>query len=258
MELSMESSYTSQDDLLEKDGLQRKERPKSTARQALWRCVILALLSCTLAFLLYGTQLYLLDPARARSAHMHPATTSVYNGPPTHHHEEEHTILDCGTSIPEAIQRGCTLDVMAGIWLPAACYDAAVAREGASNETELAGLRGSGLFEWALEHNHTTAVAQEELWKLESLTAHTWYEYHTAHCMYIWHLAGIAWDAVLRGDSPVYIPSKAVDHKHVHHCRKVVAIGPKMSGVSVQVFFGFGTCTRWDKSGDSDVRIPTL
>lgn len=110
-------------------------------------------------------------------------------------------------------------------------------REGASNETELAGLRGSGLFEWALEHNHTTAVAQEELWKLESLTAHTWYEYHTAHCMYIWHLAGIAWDAVLRGDSPVYIPTKAVDHKHVHHCRKVVAIGPKMAGVSVQVFF---------------------
>ena len=61
---------------------------------------------------------------------------------------------------------------------------------------------------------------------------------------------------ILRGESPIYIPSKAVDYEHIEHCRNVIAAPPQLIGIKVEVNFGLGKCVRLDGTGRSATALP--
>jgi hypothetical protein len=87
---------------------------------------------------------------------------------PEIHQESSHEvssdlILDCGSSLGEAMARGCTLDIMADAWLPQACYYADAAEEAMSPDTRLAHYGGAGPFEWLSGHQSHQAYTLKNL-----------------------------------------------------------------------------------------------
>ncbi|KAI8949552.1 hypothetical protein F4801DRAFT_580379 [Xylaria longipes] len=168
-------------------------------------------------------------------------------------HADHALVLNCGTSREEAIANGCTLDIMGGAWIPAACYDAEEAREALDPTTMLISLTGPSIFDWYSDPRREHPVTLEELSALGNLRAYTWQVYHVAHCIYSWRKTTRALNRVRGGERDVYVHSKLLTDNHTYHCAMVLAASGgeegSLRGSPVELQIGLGECARLDLGG---------
>ncbi|KZL80726.1 hypothetical protein CI238_11353 [Colletotrichum incanum] len=140
----------------------------------------------------------------------------------------------CGASAEEARSMGCVFDVYVNEWLPALCYDRAVAEMSESNSSDLypaaAGRTTFPLF-WdsamvkpaTLEDVMLTAFNNiENGFNIDFYTA---WEYHRAHCLHLWRLTVSALQRIDRGEKNVGVYYKSASPEHVWHCNKFILKG---------------------------------
>jgi hypothetical protein len=117
-------------------------------------------------------------------------------------------------------------------WLPAACYDGAVAQMSESNASDSSPSDGGSTsfpIYWheemtrraSLEDVMTAAVINGE--HGNSVKLHAAWEYHRAHCLHLWRLGVSASDRLARGERNVGVYYNVASPEHVKHCNGVIA-----------------------------------
>lgn len=119
-------------------------------------------------------------------------------------------------------------------WLPASCYDRAVAEVSESNLSDLypaaAGRTTFPLF-WdqamikpaTLEDVMLAAFENiENGFQIEFYTA---WEFHRAHCLHLWRLTVSALEQLDRGKRNVGVYYKSVSPEHAWHCNRFIVDG---------------------------------
>lgn len=155
----------------------------------------------------------------------------------------------CGNSPSDAKFLGCSFDMFANAWIPAACYDGLVASNSESGT----------IYPVFWDSNHTRPATQEEV-KLaafannENATTlkyfHTASEWHVAHCLHLWRLAASAAESLASGVKSVGIYSKAADLKHAMHCSKIIMGFGEKDGRDGAIAPVIGRCVGLDEMWD--------
>ncbi|WQF87902.1 hypothetical protein CDEST_12916 [Colletotrichum destructivum] len=144
----------------------------------------------------------------------------------------------CGSSPEEARAIGCTFDVYVNGWLPAACYDRAVAEQSESNSSDLhTSATGRTTFPVYWDEGMTEPATLEDVMLAAfengedgyNVRFHTVWEYHRAHCLHLWRLAASALQRLSEGKRDVGVYYKAASPEHVWHCNKVIIEGDARS-----------------------------
>ena len=117
-----------------------------------------------------------------------------------------------GTTVAEAVARGCKFTPLAIAWLPPQCLD-----EDLAAEFDRAGPEGGWSY-WA-DLNATIPLTREEVGMLadtEGVVFYTTQEWHVMHCMYTWrkHYRS-KWTGVT-----IERRSNGIDH--IEHCEGIV------------------------------------
>jgi hypothetical protein len=84
---------------------------------------------------------------------------------------------DCGNSSTQAMSRGCTFDILSFAWLPPACH---------TSEDHKDGEEFINLHPWIFEYPDGREVGVDELRKGEHSLVFTSWEWHFAHCTFLW------------------------------------------------------------------------
>ena len=116
-----------------------------------------------------------------------------------------------GTTVAEAVSRGCKFTPLAIAWLPPQCLD-----EELADDFDKAGPGGK--WEYWADLNATTPITREEVGMLADTGGvfYTTQEWHVMHCMYTWrkHYRS-KWTRVT-------IENRSNGIKHIHHCEGIV------------------------------------
>lgn len=117
-----------------------------------------------------------------------------------------------GTTVAEAISRGCKFTPLAIAWLPPQCLD-----EELADEFDRAGPGGH--WEYWADWNATIPLNREEVGLLadtEGAVFYTTQEWHVMHCMYTWrkHYRS-KWTGVT-------IEARSNGIEHIKHCEGIV------------------------------------
>ncbi|WDK09204.1 hypothetical protein CGRA01v4_00482 [Colletotrichum graminicola] len=133
----------------------------------------------------------------------------------------EHRI-DCGHNTASAKAAGCVYDIMMVGWTAPDCIDPYVSSDSLSETSELASVRGAGHFNFSVTPDFTEIIQQD----VDSLTQHDWvyanWEFHKAHCAYVWRVLANALERKRNGDTNVYIYRTLVTYEHAVHCSRVL------------------------------------
>ncbi|WQF86415.1 hypothetical protein CDEST_11429 [Colletotrichum destructivum] len=140
----------------------------------------------------------------------------------------------CGASQEEARSMGCVFDVYVNEWLPASCYDRAVAEVSESNLSDLypaaAGRSTFPLF-WDQAMVKRATVEEVMLAAFENIENgfqiefYTAWEFHRAHCLHLWRLTVSALQQLDRGKRNVGVYYKSVSPEHAWHCNRFIVEG---------------------------------
>lgn len=92
-------------------------------------------------------------------------------------------ICDCGSTITEALSRGCIYDTMATAWLPPYCRD-----EELTAEFDRAGPGPGGTWAYFADANGTIALNKTQIGELGETGGTFWAsrKWHIAHCVFYW------------------------------------------------------------------------
>ncbi|KAK6216848.1 hypothetical protein QIS74_06962 [Colletotrichum tabaci] len=116
----------------------------------------------------------------------------------------EHPI-DCGHDTVSARAAGCVYDIMMVGWTAPNCVDPYVLSDSLSNTSELAGIKGAGHFTFSVTQDFTEIVQQD----VDSITQHDWlyanWEFHKAHCAYVWRVLANSLERKRKGETDVYV-----------------------------------------------------
>jgi len=160
----------------------------------------------------------------------------------SHSHEtsvKSHGVdTDCGNSIPEAISKGCSFDMMAGKWQPPECHDSELLSE----------VLSTGPWNWYLDMNRTMQVPNEEVAK-GLYHDHPLYvdeNFHIDHCMYMWMKQHRAF---LRG-SPM--EEENWTFEHTLHCATLSR--GNVNREFAQQWAGFAVCRSPDMWQDYEMK----
>ncbi|TEA12846.1 hypothetical protein C8034_v005583 [Colletotrichum sidae] len=159
----------------------------------------------------------------------------------------------CGSSPLEARALGCVFDIYVNGWLPAACYDRAVAEQSESNSSDLypsaAGRATFPIF-WDAEMTAPATLDDVELAAFENgedgfnVRFHIAWDYHRAHCLHLWRLAASALQRLSQGDRDVSVYNKVASPEHAWHCNKVIIEGDGREPTKNDTITpGIGRCT---------------
>ncbi|EFR01352.1 hypothetical protein MGYG_04359 [Nannizzia gypsea CBS 118893] len=220
------------------DSIRVRGGSNRTTDRRYWAAVFAFLFGIATLNVIAVYRLWSLDKITASHTHTAPALH-----PSLPSSTETTAMVSCGKSRAEAVSRGCVFDVMGASWLPKVCYDEELALEALSNLK----TPGPEPLSWWEDRNHTIPISADSLKNLDSLVAHTWEPYHSAHCLYTWRMLTKAAKRVRWGEKGVYIHTQAINFKHVHHCSKVLTTEPPGLWRKTQVDFGLGECVRLDK-----------
>ncbi|KAK3935757.1 hypothetical protein QBC46DRAFT_421361 [Diplogelasinospora grovesii] len=203
---------------------EKNKRENTTFRGRLGAILTSAhLYYCIIIFLLVG--LYIRDLTAFSRWHSRLST------PPT---PSEDLPPLCGASPEEARALGCVFDVYVNGWLPAACYDKAVAEMSESNDTDLfpaAGGRTTYPIYWDEEFTKRATLEDVEAAAFANgedgfnVRFHIAYDYHRAHCLHLWRLTASAAERLVRGERAVGVYYKAASPEHAWHCSKIIIEG---------------------------------
>ncbi|KAH8585851.1 hypothetical protein B0O99DRAFT_529895 [Bisporella sp. PMI_857] len=170
--------------------------------------------------------------------------------------------LLCGSTSSEALAMGCVFDVYITGWLPAACYDPAVAELSQNNMSDSLSLSGRSIafpIYWdeemtrkaSLEDVMTAAVVNGE--DRYSNKFHTAWEYHRAHCLHLWRLGVSAAERLARGERSIGVYYNVASPEHVEHCKGVISGAhsrepTKYATITPGVVHCIGLDDAWDDS----------
>lgn len=133
----------------------------------------------------------------------------------------EHPI-NCGHDTVSARAAGCVYDIMMVGWTAPDCVDPYVLSDSLSNTSELAGIRGAGHFTFSVTPEFTEIIQQD----VDSITQHDWlyanWEFHKAHCAYVWRVLANALERKRKGETNVYVYRTLVTYEHAVHCSHVL------------------------------------
>ncbi|TDZ47628.1 hypothetical protein CTRI78_v008476 [Colletotrichum trifolii] len=103
-------------------------------------------------------------------------------------------------------------------WTPPACFDPFVSADALSNHSELAGVQGAGKFNFSITPDFQQPVRQD----VEEITKHQYlyasWEFHKAHCAYVWRVLANALQRKRLGETNVYVYRTLVTYEHAMHC----------------------------------------
>ncbi|KAL0930016.1 uncharacterized protein CTRU02_214836 [Colletotrichum truncatum] len=133
-----------------------------------------------------------------------------------------HAIPDCGHDTASARAAGCVYDIMMVGWSAPQCFNPFVSADSLSNSSTLADVRGAGSFTFSVTPDFTQIVRQDvgEITKHEYLYAN--WEFHKAHCAYVWRVLANALERKRRGELNVYVYMAATMYEHSVHCSHVL------------------------------------
>ncbi|KAF7899322.1 uncharacterized protein EAF01_008535 [Botrytis porri] len=167
---------------------------------------------------------------------------------PTQSSHPTHPDLDCGNSEATAKAAGCTFNIMAFSYVPAACNGSEIMSSFVDKHANLP-LDGAGIFPWYRWSNRTEPVPQDanELSKYPFIwTTHEW---HIAHCLYNWALTTNAISRVLNEEKNVWILQDAVQGGHIAHCNGLVSDRVTSGLTPLRAFRAIGRCVKLDTDG---------
>lgn len=138
-------------------------------------------------------------------------------------------ILDCGSSMEEALAKGCVYDSVMIAWTPARCYNRTLELE----------YRGDIRWYTTKEATHEVPWSLVETGRYRTLWSSSLF--HTKHCLYMWKKTAIALDT-----EGSWINGALVKASHTQHCLKILD-GFKVNEsdpTSAEIFTGFQSCRR--------------
>ncbi|TIC91711.1 hypothetical protein CH35J_010878 [Colletotrichum higginsianum] len=107
-------------------------------------------------------------------------------------------------------------------WTAPDCVDSYVLSDSLSNTSELAGIKGAGHFTFSVTPDFTEIIQQD----VDSITQHDWlyanWEFHKAHCAYVWRVLANALERKRKGETNVYVYRTLVTYEHAVHCSHVL------------------------------------
>jgi len=215
----------------EPKALQRSASPLSKTFHIILSATVLVALTLAVSSLTIVT---------TRPAVVEPVACST-PPPPAKHASESHAtspfntanldpeILDCGSSMEEALAKGCVYDSMMPGWTPERCYNRTLELE----------YRGD--WKW-----YTTQAATHEIpWSLVETGRYRelWanHEYHSKHCLYMWRKTALALD-----QEGTWVNGMLLKSTHTEHCLRILDnwhVDPE-NPTSANVYPGFQSCRR--------------
>ena len=156
----------------------------------------------------------------------------------------------CGSSIEEAEELGCSLDMVLGGWVPPLCHNATLAAD-ALNYTinEILNTQGeAGPLLWYEEPrferpiSDSTLVPYLKTLNQSDMTVYTTPKYHVGHCLYRWQIAESAMARSIAGEDDIMVMNGATGIGHSDHCRKEILMRvrePRKETRTVQKFMLF-------------------
>lgn len=135
--------------------------------------------------------------------------------------------VSCGFLVQEALDRGCHFDLMSFSWLPDECYDRELIQEFES------------LQQWHWygdpEGKHEISKSQVLLGEAEALFVS--FEYHKAHCVFMWEKLHRAFE---RG---AFVDSYIGNYNHTMHCGHMLLMNVEDSqSLNTQILRKFPNC----------------
>ncbi|THC89504.1 hypothetical protein EYZ11_011054 [Aspergillus tanneri] len=123
---------------------------------------------------------------------------------------------NCGSSIKEALEKGCKYDPMATSWLPSICRD-----DELIDEFNHAGPGQDGAWAYYTDQSGNRTMTLEEVAQLaekkgDEAAFWTTHEWHLAHCLFYWKKESRA-----RKSGKVMIEKSFEGEYHVKHCAEV-------------------------------------
>ncbi|KIM98238.1 hypothetical protein OIDMADRAFT_128271 [Oidiodendron maius Zn] len=118
-----------------------------------------------------------------------------------------------GTTVAEALSRGCVFTPLALGWLPPQCLDLEL-----SDDFDKQGPLAGGEWPYWADLNGTTRLTREEMGLLAEVGGvfYTTQEWHVMHCMYTWRKH---YRSQFTG---VNIERRSNGIDHIHHCEGIV------------------------------------
>jgi len=118
-----------------------------------------------------------------------------------------------GTTVAEALSRGCVFTPLALGWLPPQCLDMEL-----SDDFDKQGPLPGGEWPYWAELNGTTRLTREEMGLLAEVGGffYTTQEWHVMHCMYTWRKH---YRSKFTG---VTVERRSNGIDHIHHCEGIV------------------------------------
>jgi len=127
-----------------------------------------------------------------------------------------------GTTVAEAVSRGCVFTPLALAWLPPQCLDMEL-----SDEFDKLGPLPGGEWPYWADRNGTTRISREEMGLLADVNGafYTTQEWHIMHCMYTWRKH---YRSKFTG---VTIEKRSGGIDHIHHCEGIVLDRVPLEGI---------------------------
>lgn len=130
--------------------------------------------------------------------------------------------VNCGHTKESAKAAGCVYDIMMVGWVAPGCIDPYVLSDALSPNSSLAGVKGAGTFNFSLNYDFTELIPQD----VDVISQHDWiftnWEFHKAHCAYVWRILASALERKSKGEKGVYIYRTLLTYEHSLHCSKVL------------------------------------
>ncbi|MCJ1383296.1 hypothetical protein MMC17_006409 [Xylographa soralifera] len=166
----------------------------------------------------------------------------------------------CGSSPSEALALNCTWISLINCWLPSACTDPSVLApaefssgplaENATHDASTIPLYWDSAFTIpaTLADVQKAAFANGE--EDSNVMLYTVYDYHRAHCMYLWRLSTVAFERVAKGEKGVGVFFKGASQEHTEHCVEAVYEYKEQGGMRNEIVPGVGRCVGLDAEWD--------
>ncbi|WQF90460.1 hypothetical protein CDEST_15474 [Colletotrichum destructivum] len=193
---------------------------KQYASRSKLRCVVTSPHFLYSTIIIVTLSLYIIQPSAQENLRSHMPPLRIDGIKPM-----------CGASQAEARSMGCVFDVYVNEWLPAACFDRAVAEVSESNSSDLypaaAGRTSFPLF-WDKAMARPATLEDVMLAAFENvangfkINFYTAWDFHRAHCLHLWRLTVSAVQRLDRGEKDVGVYYKSASPEHAWHCNKLI------------------------------------
>jgi hypothetical protein len=140
--------------------------------------------------------------------------------------QDSYPLCYCGTSVVEAITRGCIYDELAITWLPPDCRDTEL-----TDEFSRSGPEPNGTWPYYADEAGLIPLGLSEVSLYADNTKHFYatYEWHIVHCNY-------SWRKMFRSiTNKVVLEPGRNNLGHISHCLKITALGLPLQSLATKI-----------------------